>query len=593
MKHQALVLLVMIFAQVAQTQCTNTYLFPNNPISASQYNDTVLISNQSYAGDYMIIIDLIPGATYTFTSSIPGDYFTIRDAYDFSVLLGNGSTPFTFTPSQRDMVSVHLNLTSPPCGTENVYRSTKVVCDICIEEPGGIGINTIPPKAALDVYGAIKVGNAINSPEAGMIRWNSANSDFEGYNGNKWLSLTKSSTEGQWGQVPINEMNPDLKLTAGDGAAGDYFGSVSISGDYAIVGAWHSDVGSNVNQGSAYIFHRTSNTWSEQTKLVANDGTTSDQFGYFVCINGDYAIVGAPFDAIGSNVNQGSAYIFHRTGTTWSQQAKLIASDGAASDAFGAAVSISGDYAIIGANSDAIGSNVNQGSAYIFQRSGSSWSQQAKLVASDGAASDKFGEAVSIDGNYAIIGANSDDIGSNVNQGSAYIFQISGSSWSQQAKLVASDGAASDQFGYSVCINGDYAIIGAPLDVIGSNLDQGSAYIFQRTGATTWAQQEKITAGDGQNGDYFGISVSVNVDFAMIGSVYGGSGDGTQGAAYLFNKNGNSWNQTTKFVAQDGENLDHFGSFVSISDDQAIIGASHDDIGSIINQGSAFIVEKK
>ena len=166
------------------------------------------------------------------------------------------------------------------------------------------------------------------------------------------------------------------------------------------------------------------------------------------------------------------------------EQAKLVASDGAASDRFGCSVSISADgaYAVIGAYNDAIGANTSQGSAYIFVRSGTSWTQQAKLVASDGATNDKFGYSVSIsaDGAYAVIGAYYDDIGANGDQGSAYIFVRSGTSWTQQAKLVASDGAASDQFGWSVSISADgaYAVIGAYGDDTGANNGQGSAYIF-------------------------------------------------------------------------------------------------------------------
>jgi virulence-associated protein VapD len=167
---------------------------------------------------------------------------------------------------------------------------------------------------------------------------------------------------------------------------------------------------------------------TEQAKLVASDGGTSDQFGQSVSISADgaYAVIGAYVDDVGANTNQGSAYIFVRSGTSWTQQAKLVASDGGASDQFGYSVTISADgaYAAIGACYDTTGANTNQGSAYIFVRSGTSWTQQAKLVASDGGASDQFGCSVSIsaDGAYAVIGARYDGVGANSGQGSAYIF---------------------------------------------------------------------------------------------------------------------------------------------------------------------------
>jgi len=203
--------------------------------------------------------------------------------------------------------------------------------------------------------------------------------------------------------------------------------------------------------------------WLERQKLVASDGTAGDGFGWSVSINGDYAIIG-----IGAFLDDyiGSAYIFKRTGSSWTEEAKLTASDGTTGDHFGWSVSINGDYAIIGALFD----DSATGSAYIFKRIGSSWTQQAKLLASDGAAGDVFGYSVSISGDYAIIGTDGDES----TAGSAYIFKRTGSSWTEEAKLTASDGTTGDQFGWSVSINGDYAIIGA----YGDDSTTGSAYVF-------------------------------------------------------------------------------------------------------------------
>jgi hypothetical protein len=293
------------------------------------------------------------------------------------------------------------------------------------------------------------------------------------------------------------------KLVSSDRAASDWFGySVSISGDYAIVGASSEDEDASGNNtltgaGSAYIFKWDGTNWSQQSKLVA-DRAANVQFGVSVSISGDYAIVGANYeatDASGNNylLDAGSAYIFKRDGTNWSQEAKLVASDRALESNFGFSVSISGDYAIVGAFSeakDASGNNPlnDAGSAYIFKRDGTSWSQQAKLVASDRAVHDYFGWNVSISGDYAIVGAYSEDEDASGNNtltgaGSAYIFKWDGTSWTQEAKLVASDRKQNDYFGQSVSISGDYAIIGAYYedeDALGfSTLNAaGSAYIF-------------------------------------------------------------------------------------------------------------------
>ncbi|MBK7093855.1 MAG: FG-GAP repeat protein [Saprospiraceae bacterium] len=452
-----------------------------------------------------------------------------------------------------------------------------------------IGVNNTSMQATLDVGGEIRLGDSGRNPVAGMIQWNDDTQDFEGYNGSKWISLTQSNVQGQFGKLKPSELNEDHKLTASDGAMNDLFGfSVSISGDYAVIGAPQDDNSGNEDQGSAYIFQHSGTSWTQQAKLTASDGAADDRFGMSVSISGDYALIGAEFD----NYNQGSAYIFHRNGTAWTQQAILTALD-AANKYFGVSVSISGDYAIIGAHYDNIGINFEQGSAYIFNRSGTVWTQQAKLTASDGAANDKFGWSVSISGDYAVIGAPKDDIGSNTAQGSAYIFNRSGTVWTQQAKLTASDGAANDKFGWSVSISGDYAVIGASYDDIGGNTDQGSAYVFNRTG-TTWTQQASLTASDGAANDYFGYSVSISGDYAVIGAYLDDIGsNANQGSAYVFNRSGTSWTQQASLTASDGAANDYFGHSVSISGDYAVVGAYYKHVVSIINQGSAYIVEKK
>ncbi len=250
-------------------------------------------------------------------------------------------------------------------------------------------------------------------------------------------------------------------------------------------------------------------TAQTELKITASDAAAADLFGQSVSIDGDYAIVGA-----NGNDDGGSAYIFKRSGTTWSQQAKLTASDAAQNDDFGTSVSISGDYAIVGAHANDDGGSYS-GSAYIFVRSGTNWTEQAKLTASDANGADEFGISVSIDGDYAIVGAyRDDDDGSD--SGSAYIFVRSGTNWTQQTKLTALDGGVGDVFGYSVSIDGDYAIVGSTGDDDdGSN--SGSAYIFVRSG-TTWTQQTKLTASDAAASDYFGDSVSFDGDYAIVGS---------------------------------------------------------------------------
>ena len=370
---------------------------------------------------------------------------------------------------------------------------------------------------------------------------------------------------------PAHAQIGEFKIIPSDGAEGDYFGSLlSISGDYAVVGTFSAN--------SAYVFHRTGTSWVEEAILIPPDGAAGYQYGRSVSISGDYVVVGSPGD--NDNGSQsGSAYVFKRSGTSWAQEAKLLASDGAASDVFGWSVAISGDYAVVGA----IGASSGLGSAYVFLRSGTSWSQQAKLTASDGANSDRFGESVAISGDYAVVGAQGE---SGSGSGSAYVFKLSGTSWTQEAKLLPSDGATGDIFGFRVSISGDYAVVGAHgHDDNGSQ--SGSAYVFKRTG-TSWAEEVKLLPSDGAAGDRFGWSVSIFGDYAAVGAYRNDDDGDNSGSAYLFKRTGTSWAQALKLLASDGAADNFYGIYVSISGDYVLVGADADDVNDF-DSGSAYV----
>ncbi len=317
------------------------------------------------------------------------------------------------------------------------------------------------------------------------------------------------------------------KILASDGAYGDSLGySVSINGDYAVIGAFKDD-DNGEDSGSAYIFQRVGSTWSEQTKITASEGASFDYFGYSVSIDGDYSVIGVPYDNV---LDTGSAYIFHSNGNTWTEQAKITASDGDYQDRFGSSVSIHGDYVLIGAPTDDW-----KGSAYIFHRNGTTWTEQVKLTASDGEGYDDYGYSVSISGDYAVIGVRADD-DNGANSGSAYIFYRNGITWSEQAKITASDGAAFDFFGYSVSISGDYAVFGAYGDD-DNGYYSGSAYMFHRIGIT-WSEQAKIIASDGDYCDIFGKSVSISGDYAVISAYRDDDNGYDSGSAYIFYNDG-------------------------------------------------------
>lgn len=387
------------------------------------------------------------------------------------------------------------------------------------------------------------------------------------------------------------------KLTASDAAAEDNFGdAVGISGDTAIVGADRDDDGA-LGSGSAYIFQRNTggdNNWGEVTKLNAADPDFSDEFGDSVAISGDTVIVGSPFDDDNGS-STGSAYIFERNqggANNWGQVKKLNASDAFGGDSFGWSVGISGDTAIVGTPF-----NDETGSAYIFDRNNggaNNWGEVKILTASDAADRDNYGISVGISGDTAVVGAAFNDDAGN-GSGSAYIYERSNGgadNWGEVKKLTASNASSGDQFGISVGISGGTAIIGAERADNPSN--SGSAYIFERNtgGANNWGEVKILTASDAASFDNFGSGVGISGDSVVVGAD-GNDDPNNSGSAYIFERNtggANNWGEVNKFTASDAAADDFFGESVGISGTTAIAGAKfNDDVPD--NSGSAYIFD--
>jgi uncharacterized protein (TIGR03437 family) len=368
--------------------------------------------------------------------------------------------------------------------------------------------------------------------------------------------------------ITIDPTVTQIILVPSDGASSARLGqSVAIAGNTAVLGA-PSEGGFT---GAAYVFVLSGVTWIQQAKLMASDGASGDQFGTSVSLFGGSAVIGAP-----GNSAQGAAYVFTTTGSTWTQQAKLTASDGAPGDQFGISVSMSGPTALVGAS----GSASHQGAAYIFTLAGTAWSQQAKLTASDAAAGDQFGGSVSLGATTAVAGA----LGKSGSTGAAYVFINAGTNWTQQAKLTASDGAGGDEFGYSVAVSGDTVLAGAPVKNCQFNCGTptaggiGGAYVFAFSGSS-WSQQAELASSDGGGG--FGCSVAVSGSTAIVVENY--SNSHLMGAAFAFVRSGSNWTQQAKLAASDlvvGDGL----IAAAVDGDLAIFGAP----GKNSNQGAVY-----
>ncbi len=379
-------------------------------------------------------------------------------------------------------------------------------------------------------------------------------------------------------------------LIAGDGAASDQFGtSLALSGETALVGANLDDTTAGTNAGSAYVFVRSGTLWTEEVQLIAADGAANDQFGFSAALSGETVLVGASLDDTVAGSDAGSAYVFVRSGTSWSEQAKLTASDGAAVDRFGYSVALNGDTVLVGARQNDTTGGLDAGSAYVFQRSGTVWSQQAQLAAGDPGSGDSFGTSVALSGNTAVVGVNFDDTTAGTNAGSAYVFLRTGVVWSQQAKLTADGAEAGDSFGNSVSLSGNTALVGAYGDDTAAGGGVGCAYVLVRSGST-WSQQAKLTVTDGSPGDEFGCSVALNENTAVVGAQRDNTGGGTDaGSAYVFQRSGTVWSQEAQLTAADGAAGDFFGSSVALSGQTALVGARFDDTVAGSDAGSAYV----
>jgi len=383
----------------------------------------------------------------------------------------------------------------------------------------------------------------------------------------------------------------DTKLTGSDSVPGDWFGwSAAVSGDTIVVGAPAPMMATGdpaAGPGSAYVFVRSGSTWTEEAKLVPTDMTPDDTFGMSVDVSGDSAVVGAIGD-VDAGVDFGFAYVFARSGSTWAQQAKLKTTTGAPFDRFGP-VAIDGDTLAVGAYYDdgacPADPSCDSGSVFVFARSGTTWTLQSILTASDANRGDNFGWSLALDGDTLVSGAfNDDDVG--LEAGSAYIFIRSGSTWVEQAKLLPNDAGGTDvfRFGYSVSVRGDTAAVGVTGHTVSNRT--GAAYVFVRSG-TIWTMDAKLVGHDSVHAENAGTSVAVDGDMVVLGSHDHGHAGSVVGSAYVFTRSGKTWEECAEVLAADGSARDYFGASVALEVGTLVVGAPGDDEGV----GSAHVFE--
>lgn len=388
-------------------------------------------------------------------------------------------------------------------------------------------------------------------------------------------------------QTPADTFT-EQKVTASDGTANTFFGSAAaIKRTHAVIGA----DGDASFRGSAYVFKKTGHTWTEGQKLVPSDGLPGDEFGYRVALDSGYLLVTAFSATVNGVVAQGAAYAFTNVAGTFSETQKLTASDGGLFDNFGASVSIDGDTLVIGANGATVGSNPAQGAVYVFTLVNGTWTETQKLTADDGAAFDNFGLSAALHGSTILVGSPQAVIGSAFAQGAVYVFTNSGGTWSQTQKLTASDGAASDSFGESVAISHNNALVGAFGATVDGHAGAGAAYFFTNLSGN-WSQTQKLTASDPGTFFNFGNTLTLHNRKAIIAAdVATVDGHTSQGKVYIFLNQGGTWSESDTLTASDGTTDDFFGAALALGPGTVLVSTPHPVINGNSFQGAAYFFD--
>ena len=385
------------------------------------------------------------------------------------------------------------------------------------------------------------------------------------------------------------------RLTRDDLAVFDDFGgAIDMDGEWIVTGASGDDDAAS-SSGSAFVFRRNGGLWDFQQKLVASDAAFADFFGTSVAVSGDWIIVGASGrDDNGSG--SGTAYVFEWTGTDWVERQKLVPDDIATGDAFGAAVAMSADGAVLGARlDDCADATSNCGGAYVFRLAGGVWSQEAKLVAPGGLSGDTFGNTVAMDGNVAAVTAVSADclLGGGT-CGAAFMFRHDGANWDNGFKLTASDQTAGDGFGTSVAVDSGRVIIGAKgVDCGLSFVNCGAAYLYEFDG-NSWTDEVRLTARIQSEADAFGQSVGISGDLAVVGvqkdDCAGGIADCGSLVVFRRDTTDGIWSQDNKLSSTSPVEGARFGQSVAIEGTRAAVGAARDSCLNASDCGAVYVV---
>ena len=403
-----------------------------------------------------------------------------------------------------------------------------------------------------------------------------------------------AATSGSAGAPPqaAPAATAQAELYAWDAGPWDMFGrSAAVSGDTALVGAPLHSVGDEQFTGAVYVFTCTGGVWTATTRLTTPGGGALYEFGAAVAFDGEWALVGAPGATVGGADSAGAVFVFTRTDAGWTPQARLVADDRAAGDDFGCSLALDGTTAVIGALGCDVAGHSAAGAAYVFTlRSRGEWAQAAKLTETEPATDACLGAAVAVAGDTALVASTWHATAGLTEAGAVDVFTRSGGEWTLQGELTDPAPAAGDQFGMSLGLLGDTALVGEPFHDAGDAEDTGAVHVFERAG-DVWTQSAELADPSAAAGDDFGYSMAVAGERALVGAP-GTDSDGLDGAgaAYVLARSAGAWAPLQRLEAPAPVEYGSFGGGAALDGATALVGAPFRRTGGFLAAGAAYIL---
>lgn len=577
--------LFLLIAQLSFSQCISNFQWPSQSYQAQQYSDEAPLQYSTVAGAYTIIENIQYGQSYEISSSIPSDYITVTDVYVLGILLEDGPSPLVMSTDSRDRIAVHVHYSSPMCGEQTTEtREITITCTSCTTTPSKVGVNSLEPSATLEINGAIKVGENKTTASAGMIRWNENTLDFEGYNGSEWISLTKAS--GSWGRLPNSEVNESFISTTSVNETTDQLGyDIAIGEEYAVV----SSKGSN-SKISLHFYKREETGWVLHYSRPNVIQTNVLNFTTTVAIDGEEAILGIKYD---DDFESGATivYRYKRNGTQWNKIQTIDMPFEAINGSFGQAIAIEGDHILIGAQNQMIDGDQNKGKVFYYKKTNSEYELEQSITNTGNPLFGNFGWSVDIDGEYAVIGAPSDDIIPNELNGSISIYKYINGDWIFQEKKHSGNGQVNSFYGSAVSIEGDYIAVGAKGQTEGGFINHGAVYVYKKQ-VNTWTLHQVVKPNEILGSSEFGKDVKLKNGYLLIGAPKEPNTENEEmGAAYLFRLQGDQWVQEAKIKSSNASVESLFGNALDMNTNMMMIGAHQQEIDGI-NKGAVYFIQK-